>query len=81
MRGRVIDAQGGGGGGREQRPSGRWSPDALNRLRDETDPRIDHVVETYHREHPALDTRDLVTSTVQGRLLRRGGRVRGPDAS
>ena len=65
MRGRVIDAQGGGGGGREQGPSERWSAAELNRLRGETDPGIDHVVEAYHREHPELDARDLVISMIQ----------------
>jgi hypothetical protein len=53
MRGRVIDAQGGVGNDREQRRAGRWSSGELNRLRGETDPEIDQVVEAYHREHPA----------------------------
>ena len=65
MRGRVIDAQGGGGNDREQRQAGRWPPGELDRLRDETDPEIDHVVEAYHREHPELDARDLVGSMIQ----------------
>jgi ER-bound oxygenase mpaB/B'/Rubber oxygenase, catalytic domain len=65
MRGRVVDPQGGGGGGREQGPSGRWSSGELRRLRDATDPEIDQVVEAYHREHPELDARDLVMSMIQ----------------
>jgi hypothetical protein len=65
MRGYVIDTQGGGGGGREQRPSGRWSSGELRQLRGETDPEIDQVVEAYHREHPELDARDLVISLIQ----------------
>jgi ER-bound oxygenase mpaB/B'/Rubber oxygenase, catalytic domain len=65
MRGRVIDAQGGGGNDREQRRAGRWSSGELNRLCGETDPEIDQVVEAYHREHPELDGRDLVRSMIQ----------------
>jgi ER-bound oxygenase mpaB/B'/Rubber oxygenase, catalytic domain len=65
MRGRVIDAQGGGGGGREQGPPGRWSAGELNRLRGETDPEIDRVVEAYHRDHPESDARELVRSMIQ----------------
>jgi len=38
MRGRVIDAQGGGGDGREQGPRGRRPPGELGRLRGETGP-------------------------------------------
>jgi hypothetical protein len=65
MRGRVIDAQAGGGSVREQRQAGRWPPGELKRLRGETDPEIDRVVEAYHREHPELDARDWVVSMIR----------------
>jgi len=65
MRGRVIDAQGDGSGGRGQRPSGRRSPDEHRRLRGETDPEIDRVVHAYHRAHAVLDARDRVRSMIQ----------------
>ena len=65
MRGRVIDAQAGGGSVREQRQAGRWPPGELTRLRGETDPGIDRVVEAYHREHPELAARDWVVSMIR----------------
>ena len=61
----MIDAQGDGSGGRGPTPSGRWSPDELRRLRGETDPEIDRVVQAYRREHPELDARDRVRSMIR----------------
>ncbi|SRR5208337_1093523 len=66
MRDRVIDAQSGGGGGREQKPTERWSRNELARLRGATDPEMDQIVEAYHREHPEFaDARDLVRAMIQ----------------
>ena len=65
MRGRVIDAQAGGGSVRERRQAGRWPPGELKRLRGAADPEIDRVVEAYHREHPELDARDWVVSMIR----------------
>lgn len=62
----MIDAQSGGSGGRERVPMERWTKSELMRLRSATDPEIDRVVASYHREHPALDeSRDLVRSMIR----------------
>lgn len=62
----MVDAHGGGGGGRPQGPAERWSPDEFARLRAAVDPDIDRVVEAYRREHPEFaDARELVRSMIQ----------------
>ena len=62
----MIYSQGDGEGGHDQAPSGRWSRDEFNKLRNATDPEMERIVSAYQLAHPELaDARELVRSMIK----------------